>query len=85
MARTLALSSLFLIAGTLYLWSRDGKSGGAKLEVKYRYLVVDIVGPPAWEKKYKFSIRWQGKDVPLPIVFRVPGLAEKFEMQSGGK
>ena len=43
------------------------------------------MGPAEWEKKHKFSIQWKGKDVELPVVFRVPGPAENFEMGSPGE
>ena len=64
---------------------QEKTEGGVGLEIKYRYLVVEAVGPADWQKKHSFSIRWQGKDVELPVVFRVPGLTENFEMQSGGE
>jgi hypothetical protein len=57
----------------------------AALEVKYRYLVVEAVGPAEWQKKHTFSIRWQGKDVNLPVVFRAPGRAENFDLGSAGE
>src|SRR4051812_41063964 len=44
-----------------------------------------VVGPPEWEKKHAFSVRWQGKELPLPVVFRLAGTGENFEMGSGGE
>lgn len=80
-----ALIAGALIAGAFYVYRFDANGGGAGLEVKYRYLVVEAVGPAEWEKKHGFSIQWQGKDVQLPVVFCVPGRAENFEMGSGGE
>jgi hypothetical protein len=87
MARVLAIIGICLVFGILYLYSRDGSGNedGAALDVKYRYLVVYTEGPPDWMKKHSFSIQWQGKEVNLPVVFRVPGSAIDFEMQSGGE
>lgn len=61
----------------------DDDKGG--LEIKYRYLVVEAVGPVDWEKTHTFSVHWKNKDVPLPVLFRVVGPAEDFEMKSGGE
>jgi hypothetical protein len=47
--------------------------------------VVDIIGPPEWEKTHSFSIRWRGKDFQLPVVFSVAGPAEGFKMGSRGE
>ena len=61
----------------------DDHKGG--LEIKFRYLVVEAVGPMDWEKKHTFSVHWKNKDVLLPVLFRVAGPAEGFEMESGGE
>ncbi len=50
-----------------------------------RYLVVYVAGPNEWMKEHKFTTRWQGKEVPLPVIFRVKGTIEKFEMGSPGE
>jgi hypothetical protein len=80
MTRIFALIGIILIVGTFVFFHFMPKGGGKALEVKYRYLVVDIIGPPEWERTHSFSIRWRGKDFELPVVFRVAGPAEDFKM-----
>lgn len=84
MRYTFLLAIAFLFAGWGYVYLGQPNKGGG-LEVKYRYLLVEVVGPPEWEKKHQFSVRWQDKDLPLPVVFRVSGAGENFEMGSGGE
>ncbi|HZU34578.1 MAG TPA: efflux RND transporter permease subunit [Gemmataceae bacterium] len=55
------------------------------LEVKYQYLLVNVAGPAAWKKTHRFFIRWKGKSVAVPVVFRVPGRAENFKLCSAGE
>jgi hypothetical protein len=78
----LAVTCLLVVSGYVY-FGQPSSDGG--LEVKYRYLLVDVVGPPEWQKNHSFSVRWQGKDLSLPVVFRVAGVAENIEMGSGGE
>ena len=78
-----ALAVVGGVGWMIYSAEAEDDSGG--LEFKYRYLVVEAVGPVDWQTKHTFSIRWKSKDVPLPILFRVAGPAEDFEMQSGGE
>jgi hypothetical protein len=85
MKRATILVCVGLLAGACSHPSAPAGDEGAGLEIKYRYLVVEALGPADWEKQYTFSIRWKDKDVPLPVVFRVAGPAEGFDMQSGGE
>ena len=71
-----------LLARHLYLENHPGAGDG--LAIKHRYLLVEVVGAPDWEKEHTFSVRWRGKDLPLPVVFRVPGVAD-FKMGSAGE
>src|SRR4051812_12792783 len=66
------------VVGIVVAWylAQPEQTGG--LEVQYRYLLVEVVGPPEWEKKHAFSVQWQGKDLPLPVVFRVAGAGDDF-------
>ncbi len=84
MRYAILLAIAFLLAVWGYLQVGQPSEGGG-LEVKYRYLLVEVVGPAEWEKKHAFSVRWQGKDLPLPVVFRVAGAGENFKMGSGGE
>src|SRR5262249_42005068 len=84
MQRSFFVVCMVVLAGACHLCSvSPGES--SQLEIKYRYLVVEVVGPAEWEKKHKFSIPWKGKDMELPVVFRVPRPAEKFAMGSPGE
>jgi hypothetical protein len=76
---------LVLVAAAFYLYAPSRRDEARGLEVPYRYLVVEVVGPAEWQKEHAFSIRWKGTDMPLPVVFRVAGIAENFDMGSGGE
>jgi hypothetical protein len=84
MTRALALSGIMLIAVPAYLCSFTDEKTRGGLDVKYRYLVVYAAGPPAWVKAHRFSLRWRGKDIALPTVFRVGGRAD-LEIGSPGE
>jgi hypothetical protein len=81
MTRFLAIIGLLTLVAICLFCSQYSRRDGAELELKYRYLVVSIEAPPAWVKGHKFSIQWQGKTVPLPVAFRVPGfVVEDFHL-----
>jgi hypothetical protein len=84
MTRFLALTCLLGVVAIGLFFSQHSQRDVAELELKYRYLVVSIEAAPAWVKGHKFSIQWQGKTVPLPVAFRVPGVfAEDFHLDAG--
>jgi hypothetical protein len=85
MSRVLALGLALLVAAGCSGSPTGSGQGGPGLEVKSRYLVVDVVGPAGWVKEHSFSVQWQGKAMPLPVAFHVSGPAESFEMGSGGE
>ena len=68
-----------------FMVAAAGCSNGAHLDLKHRYLLIDVAGPPEWEKKHAFSIKWKDKDVPLPVVIRVTGELNGFDLGSGGE
>jgi hypothetical protein len=60
-------------------------SRSASLEIRYRYLLVEAIGPPEWVGGHAFSVRWRNKDLSLPVVFRVADPLTDFKMGSGGE
>jgi hypothetical protein len=85
MHRVPVLAIVLLMAGGGCAASEADADEAPGLQLKYRYLVVYASGPAEWEKDHAFSVRWQGKDVRLPVVFRVAGPADDFDMGSGGE
>jgi hypothetical protein len=85
MKRATTFACLALIGGACTSAPAPAGDEGGGLEVKYRYLVVEAVRPADWQEQHKVSIRWKDKDVPLPVVFRVAGPAEDFELGSAGE
>jgi len=83
MARVIAILGLLLIIGVGLIGLGRADSESKSLEIKYRYLIVSIEAPAAWEKAHAFSIQWQGKTVPLPVAFRIPGPAENYSLGAG--
>lgn len=82
MPRFIAILSLFTLLG-LPLGARCPADDLAVFDIKYRYFVVSIEAPADWVKGHRVTIQWQGKTVPLPVVFRVAGPADGFNMSAG--
>lgn len=83
MVRLTAVLLLLAIVGVGFMWTTRGKDESAGLEVKYRYLVVSIEAPPAWQRQHRFFVDWQGEQVELPVAFRISGIVEDFQLGAG--
>ena len=77
MARLTAILAIALLLGGMWYVFKANTDRGS-IETKYHYLLVEVIGPDDWVKKHEFSLRWQGKNVPLPVVFRLADPGEKL-------
>ena len=80
MTRIIALAGLLVVLLTAYLLFHPAKPSQGGLQIKHRYLLVTVEGPPEWVENHQFSIRWQGQVQTLPVVFRVAGAGENMRL-----
>ena len=80
MIRFIALAGLVVISVTAFFLFRPASPSQGELQIKHRYLLVSVEGPPEWVKKHRIFIRWQGKNEFLPVVFRVAGAGDKMQL-----
>lgn len=74
-----------MLIGVLLVVLIGGRNGlfddrSPSFDLKHNYLVVTIEGPPKWNEENEFSIQWDGRAVPLPIVIRAPAGDGTFQM-----
>ncbi len=80
MTRIIALAALIVVSVTAFFLLRPASSSHGELDIRHRYLLVSVEGPPEWVKNHRIFIRWQGKVETLPVVFRVAGTAENMHL-----
>jgi hypothetical protein len=73
MAQRVVLAVAVLAVAGYALYVALGPGPADRLEVRDRYLLVEAAGPPGWADAGRCTVRWGGRDVPLPVVFRVRG------------